>query len=288
MLCSVCGSSNFKCLYQLVNGEIIQCIECRIVCRRNIISGEHALKIYDDDKYLNSQFFEVLKVMAKTNVEPYCVYNKALKRINGKVKKSRLLDIGCSYGAFMEIARHQGWNVFGVEISKKASSYAIKERHLDVFNGSVEQAKYPDNYFSVVTLWDVIEHLDFPIDTLREINRILDPKGIIVIFTINQKSLINFIGHFLYRLSFRKLTSPLNLLYDEHHNYFFSQSTLRYLLTQAGISGKIEIDWMDANIERWQTVRIPPILAFGSKCLDLVARVFGQRYRKLVFISKYL
>ncbi len=286
MTCSICGSLNFRHLYELPNGTIVECLECGIVSRETLVSGELADQLYEDDDYLDSPYFEVLKLGAKTNVEPYLVYNKVLQKLETKTGKSRLLDIGCAYGAFMEIAGKKGWDVFGVDISKKATSYAVNERHLNVYHGTLEQARYPDHHFSVVTLWDVIEHLDRPLDTLREVNRILDPGGIVVVFTINQKSLINFVGHGLYKLTFNKASHPLVLLYDIHHNFFFCQSTLVRLLRRAGISGKTEVDWMDANIERWQAVYIPRVLALGTKCLDLVSRVIGQRYRMIVYASK--
>ncbi|MCJ7812695.1 class I SAM-dependent methyltransferase [bacterium] len=286
MICTICGSFNFKYLYELPNGSIIKCIECGIVCRERLVSGELAHQLYEDDNYLDSPYFEVLKVGAKTNVEPYLIYNKVLQKLEKTIGKSRLLDIGCAYGAFMETARKKGWNVFGVDISKRSSSYAINQRHLNVYHGTVEKAKYPDNYFSVVTLWDVIEHLDNPLNTLREVNRILEPGGIVVIFTINQKSLINFVGHFLYKLSFNKVSHPLVLLYDIHHNFFFNQSTLIGLLRRAGISENLVVNMMDANSKRWQSVYIPPLLAFGSNCLDLISRVIGQHYRLIIYASK--
>ena len=129
MNCPICGSLSFKHMYELPNGKIVECIKCGTVCRENLVSGELAHRMYEDDNYLNSTFFEVLKVGAKTNVEPYLVYNKVLQRLEGMVeRKSRLLDIGCSYGAFIDTARQHGWDVFGVDISKKACSYASEEQ----------------------------------------------------------------------------------------------------------------------------------------------------------------
>jgi ubiquinone/menaquinone biosynthesis C-methylase UbiE len=137
----------------------------------------------------------------------------------------------------------------------------------------------------VVTLWDVIEHVDRPLDILREIRRILAPNGIVVIFTISQKSLMNRIGHWIYKSSFGKIISPLALLYDIHHNYFFDSSTLFNLLRKAGLGEHVEIEWMDASIERWQSIPIPPIMAFGSKCVDALSHLVGMRYRLLVLAS---
>ena len=287
MTCFICDSLKFKHLYELPNGKIIQCLGCETVCRENLVSGDVAHDLYQDENYLNSSFFDALKVGADTTVEPYIIYNKVLKRLDEKVgENKRLLDIGCSYGAFLDTARQYGWEVSGVDLSQQASSYASSERNLSVHCGTLEEAKYPDHYFSVVALWDVIEHLDRPLDTLKEVNRILAPGGTVIIFTINQKSLINYVGHTLYKLSFNTFIRPLSLLYDIHHNVFFCRETLNTLLRRAGISEKVDVDWMDANIERWQTIPIPWLLAFGSKCLDLAARIIGQPYRMIFYATK--
>jgi hypothetical protein len=66
--------------------------------------------------------------------------------------------------------------------------------------------------------------VDRPLDILREIRRILAPNGIVVIFIIRQKSLMNRIGRWIYKSSFGQIISPLARLYDIHHNYFFDSS----------------------------------------------------------------
>jgi SAM-dependent methyltransferase len=284
MICSICGSQYFMPLYKLPSGEIVRCEKCRTVCRSDMIAGDDAVRLYDEDSYLNSPYFQALRFgkVLPPQTEPYQMYQRTLQKLENKVTERRLLDVGCSYGAFLEIARRRGWEVAGVEISKKSAAYARHERQLDVFNGTLEQANYADGRFPVVTLWDVIEHLDRPVDMLREILRILAPNGIVVIFTINQKSLMNQIGHAIYKFSFGKIISPAVLLYDIHHNYFFDPSTLLNLLGKAGLGEQTEIEWMDANIERWQAVPIPPTLAFGSKCVDALSHLVGMPYRMVV------
>ncbi len=286
MICAICQSDQFLPLYSLPNGQIVRCGDCATVCRKNVVSGESATQLYNDQSYFDSPFFDVLKVGARTDVEPYLVYTQVLERLDGMVPKGRLLDVGCAYGAFLEMARTHGWETFGVDLSEIACAYARKERNLNVFHGSLEQAHYPDKHFSVVTLWDVIEHLDHPLDTLREVSRILMPGGIAFIFTINQQSLVNHVGHFLFRLSFGRFLKPLVLLYDIHHNFFFNRTTLTGLLNRAGLSRLVAIDGMDAKIARWQTVPISPVLSTGCNGLDLAARVVGGRYRMLVFASR--
>jgi 2-polyprenyl-3-methyl-5-hydroxy-6-metoxy-1,4-benzoquinol methylase len=283
--CAICESTDFARLYALPNGEIVRCKGCGTVCRANVIAGEEAVRLYDDREYFDTPFFDALKVGAPKDVEPFLVYRRVLDRLEDTAPKGRLLDVGCAYGAFLEVAAERGWDPHGVDLSELACEYSRKERNLTVFHGSLEQAKYPDAHFSVVTLWDVIEHLDRPVDTLREVRRILAPSGIIFVFTINQASLVNRIGHYLSRLSLGRYSRPLALLYDIHHNFFFDESTLTTLLNKTGFSCLVAIDGMDAAISRWKTVPISPLMTFGSNTVDLAARALGGRYRLLIYAS---
>jgi SAM-dependent methyltransferase len=73
----------------------------------------------------------------------------------------RLLELGCSTGAFLAEMRSRGWQVRGVEMSKTASARA-RAHGLDVHTGSVESAPDPDSPYDLVAAWMVLEHLHNP------------------------------------------------------------------------------------------------------------------------------
>jgi SAM-dependent methyltransferase len=284
--CGLCGAPQSELLYRLPAGGIRRCVSCAVVFRENPISGAAAETLYEDDAYLDAPYFEALKVGHRQDVEPYLVYRRALDRLERLTPGRRLLDVGCSYGAFLEVARERGWEVSGVELSRKGSEYAREHRGLEIFVGTLEQARFPDGAFDAVSLWDVVEHLDQPLELLRETHRILRPGGVLVVFTINQRSLINATGDLLHRITLGAVRRPLVLLYDIHHNFFFDAETLGSLIRRAGFTGELEWDRLAANIDRWQNVPIPPLLALGSKCLDQVARLTGRDYRLILFARK--
>jgi SAM-dependent methyltransferase len=100
----------------------------------------------------------------------------------------RLLDVGCATGDFLAHMAKYGWQVHGVEPSLAASRRARQMHDLDVRTGDLEQARFPDGYFDVVTLWDVLEHLHDPLGSLKEIHRILKSDGVLVIELPNTQS----------------------------------------------------------------------------------------------------
>lgn len=100
---------------------------------------------------------------------------------------TRLLDVGCSSGAFLAAAAAEGLTVAGVEPSPEAAESA-RRAGFDVFTGLLEDAGHPDGSFDLVTLVEVLEHLADPGALLRECRRILRPGGIVLVTTPNAAS----------------------------------------------------------------------------------------------------
>ncbi|MBI2096567.1 MAG: class I SAM-dependent methyltransferase [Candidatus Sungbacteria bacterium] len=100
----------------------------------------------------------------------------------------RLLDVGAANGAFLAVAQKRNWEVRGVEVSDFAAAEGRK-RGFDIKTGTVVEAKFPDAFFSVVTLWDVLEHIADPHATLKEITRITKGTGLVAVNTPDTQSL---------------------------------------------------------------------------------------------------
>ncbi len=135
----------------------------------------------------------------------------------------RLLDIGCASGAFLA-SLPSGWEGHGVETNRQAAETG-RRAGLTIFHGSLEQAEFPEAYFDVVTLWDALEHLPDPAGSLREIHRILKPKGTVIVRVPNLSSWeASFFGRY-----WAGLDAP-------RHLYVFEIATLRKMLVKTGFS----------------------------------------------------
>lgn len=104
-------------------------------------------------------------------------------------KRGRLLDVGCGNGEYLDRMRQLGWEVVGVEPDGSAACIARERLGLEVFAGSLEGAKFPDECFDAITMNHVIEHAGDPIGLLRECRRILKPGGKLMVITPNIQSL---------------------------------------------------------------------------------------------------
>jgi SAM-dependent methyltransferase len=98
-----------------------------------------------------------------------------------------LLDVGCSSGAFLLVARSLGYRCSGVEPARRAAEGAAAAG-LDVFAGVLEEAHFPSGSFDAITTFEVIEHLKEPLRLLEECRRILKPGGVLMIGTGNAAS----------------------------------------------------------------------------------------------------
>ena len=139
----------------------------------------------------------------------------------------RLLDVGCAEGGFLEVAREMGFNVSGIEVSDYAATYARGKLGIDVANSNLAEARLPSESYDVVTMWDVIEHLSDPCQTLREIHRILRRGGLLALSTGNAGSLwARLAGRF-----WQLLTPP-------QHLFFFDEKNLGKALGLSGFAVK--------------------------------------------------
>lgn len=135
----------------------------------------------------------------------------------------KVLDVGCATGYFLEVAQSLGWEVAGVELSAYSAGLAGSKFGKRIFNGTLEQAVYPDGTFDLVTLSDLIEHVPQPVAFLREVRRILKPGGLVMIVTPDLHSLSERVMHGKWSH------------YKQEHIYYFSPPTIKSSLEKSGL-----------------------------------------------------
>jgi len=150
-------------------------------------------------------------------------------RVQGK-----LLDVGCGVGHFLDTARKRGWQVHGSDISRMASKAAGDVYGLDVQVGTLDKSEYKSGEFSVITLWDVIEHIRRPLENLKAANRLLRKNGLLVLKTPNEDGFYKQFSIWLYRLLGKRGSFLLKYVYYVPHYFSYSKKTMNLLLRQAG------------------------------------------------------
>jgi len=102
----------------------------------------------------------------------------------------RLLDVGCGDGILGYFAREKYEEVYGVDISEEALEIA-RRRGVKTKRVNLNKGKLPfrDEFFDAVVCLDVIEHVFEPRSLIKEIHRVLQKKGVLIISTPNNKVL---------------------------------------------------------------------------------------------------
>jgi 2-polyprenyl-3-methyl-5-hydroxy-6-metoxy-1,4-benzoquinol methylase len=148
---------------------------------------------------------------------------------------ARLLDVGCSTGDYLERAQARGWTVQGIDVAKHLAVFARVKRGLPVEHGDVGDVlnRFGPQSFAAITLWDVIEHLPKPLDTMRDLYRALEPGGTLYLATPN---LSGWVPRFHWRV-LRPLTGTWPHPEPPRHLHQFAAPTIARLFAAAGFDG---------------------------------------------------
>ncbi len=152
-----------------------------------------------------------------------------------KGKSGNLLDVGCSSGEFMHFAQMKGFKAYGVELNKRTADVAVAHG-LAVFNGFLGDAKYQNEFFDVIFLGDIIEHVNSPDSLIAECSRILKKEGMIIISTPNLDCAWSGVTLRLYRvfgIPWSSVTPPYHLFQFSFRNLNRFMKTRNFVQTDS-------------------------------------------------------
>ena len=219
--CNLCNSSYDSLKYIKNDFRIVR-------CRCGLVYVNPRKEIEYDKSYFSRKGSVYEDYLEESNLKKknFRRLIKDIKKLTFSEKK-KLLDIGCGTGEFLEVAKENGYEVKGVEISEFAVGYC-SGKHLCVDIGDFDKIDIKEK-FDIVTMFDFIEHSKDPFKDLRKVNEILSEDGLLVVVSGN-------IDSWFAKLMGRKW----NFLNPEEHLYYFSEKTLRNMLNKAGF-GVIKI-----------------------------------------------
>jgi len=143
----------------------------------------------------------------------------------------RLLEIGCAGGWLLKHALERGWEARGVELSAEAVEHARK-LGLDVHHGDLAGARFPDSFFDLVYMGDVLEHVPDCRAVLAEVARVLKPAGFAYLRgPVTTNSLARRLALRGYKFAGR----PIVLREPPYHLWEFTPRSLVRLFRTAGL-----------------------------------------------------
>ena len=137
---------------------------------------------------------------------------------------------------------------------------------------------FPDARFDVVTMYDLIEHLQDPRSDLEQVFRIVKPGGVFFILTPNDEAFLRRISKMLYRLSFHSFDEPMRRLYYPDHLSYFTAESLSQLLCRAGFE-LVSLESVNQELSR---LELSPLQKLVVKVILQIGRPFRSSGGKLV------
>ncbi len=244
--CRICGKNEFKYLFKKQNSSkkkinFFKCKNCEIIFPNPSPTNKELKKHYSKEKYYalkkidkNSRKVKFRHLMYKTYFKKNKDFVKKILFIPFKflirgtkiIPKNKLLDIGSGNGQFIYEMKMFGVDVYGVE-PNNFNEIGSKEEKLKIKKSDLISAKYPKEYFNLITMNHVLEHLNNPSETIKEIHRILKKEGLFIMGLPNSNSLA-------YNL-FKKNWLGLS---DEGHLINYSEKNLSKFLEDYGFKIK--------------------------------------------------
>ena len=206
--------------------DIFKCDSCAVLFLNPMISNDELIVMYDDEYYAynkivkhNNNLFRKIKIIIRN-----ILLGKAgtIDPIFSNVNGLKVLDLGCGSGQILLNMKSCGWEVKGVEVSNKASEVGNKHG-LNIFSGTLIDAKYDDNEFDYIRSNHSFEHLINPIETINELYRICKYSGKILIGVPNTNS-----------LAFKLFNKFWYYLGVPFHPYNYNVKNLSFLLESNG------------------------------------------------------
>lgn len=171
----------------------------------------------------------------------------------------KVLDVGCSVGLFPFMCQNKGFKVTGIEVDKKAVSLGRSLfPNVCLHTGDLTDFMKDESSekFDIVTLFEVIEHIESPCKMLSMCCKALKPRGKVIIFVPNRLRTPK-----LYR---EMVDSGVDA--PPHHLTKWSKKALKNLMNKAGL-----IDIKIESLGKYRHIWLPSF-GFLSKIRNSILR----------------
>ena len=189
------------------------------------------------------------------------VFVRFLRKFEGLTEGRTLCDVGAATGYFLDLAKGRGWHTSGVELSVYAAGVASQRGH------AMQVGELPTLLFSspvsVMTMWDVLEHVRDPRAYVEAAARLIAPGGILAINTVDTGSLFA-----------RVMGMRWHLIVPPEHLHYYNAQNLSDLLHTCGFEvlevskagKKFSPAYVAKTLARWQGERFwGPIAHFFER-----------------------
>jgi 2-polyprenyl-3-methyl-5-hydroxy-6-metoxy-1,4-benzoquinol methylase len=240
--CPTCGGTEETPELEKDHMRIVRCSACDLVYVNPTFDESHYTQVYASQAYqdivrdlgINSHEYRV----GRFGAERVAMMAEHLRVPEGRAP--RYLDVGCSTGFVVEAARDRGWDALGIDLNPSAIEYG-RSRGLDLRTVALEDAGFAPGTFDAVSLFDVLEHLLEPRQTLRACVELLVPGGILFLYVPNFDSASRLL-----------MGANAHFIWPTHHLNYYTPTTIRDLMVRHGLTpARIVTEGLDIEDYLW-------------------------------------
>lgn len=193
-----------------------------------------------DESALTDEGIAYIEKSLQSNRGRFENQGNIVKRYVSSIRNKRFLDVGCGGGLFLSMLRNSGATAIGIELNDSRAFYAITKHKLEIIKRPIEDGYWQSQKesFDAVSLWDVIEHVNYPESTLQSCADMLKSGGFLFVDTPCRDSFYHRFGEITYKVSNGRFPTFLNSMYSGHafgHKQIFSTSEMNNLFETAGL-----------------------------------------------------
>ena len=178
--CQVCGRNNIKPYFNKHGYPYQICKNCGLVRIFPQLTDEELESIYHQGYYEHwggdEEVFRLMKIKTFAHFLDHFIRPKIT------TDGARLLDVGAATGILMETARERGYDVYGMEAAQDGAALIAQKFGRDhVVNGYFGKGDdWPAEFFDVICMSDLFEHVRDPQTVLRKAHTLLRSGGFLL------------------------------------------------------------------------------------------------------------
>jgi 2-polyprenyl-3-methyl-5-hydroxy-6-metoxy-1,4-benzoquinol methylase len=228
--CPLCKSRNINLHYIIKkynpNFKVDKCADCGFIFMNPRFNERFMKDMYSENYYSGKAEYSYYDERQALKYSQY-VWEKRIRKIRQYVNAGNFLDVGCAFGGLLKTASKY-FTPFGIDLSEYSGGYAKSLFGNSIHIGSLANHPFKSGFFSVITMIELIEHIDDPAEAISECFRLLKNNGLLVVQTANMDALQ------------AKLLKDKYAYFMPGHVSYFSKSNLTGLLKRTGFK-KIKI-----------------------------------------------
>jgi len=198
-----------------------RCVDCGFVTADTDLDASDFMTLYGADYFHGSEYLDYVEERESLRLN-FARRMPVLEALAGGLQGKSLLEIGCAYGFFLELARERGIDARGIDIAADGVRYA--QETLGVRAEAGDYLALQTDPVELIAMWDTVEHLPRPDLFLGKAAADLRPGGLVAITTGD-------IGSLNARLRGRRW----RMIHPPTHLHYFSTATMTRLLARFGL-----------------------------------------------------